>query len=199
MIAQTVITKAHLDKAMSYEEYTRLTEQLLSENKTTGTDHSEKMLGYTRLNMQRMKKWDKIAEVDEALRDKILAIDKTQYWVVLVEAWCGDVAQNLPIIQKIAALNPSIELRLLLRDENPEVMDQYLTNGGKAIPKMVILDGETLEELNTWGPRPMPVQEMLQEFKSGQITYEAFAEKAHAWYAKDRTHTVQKEFLALLS
>ena len=199
MIAQTAITRAHLDRAMSYEEYTSLIGQLLSENKTTGADHSEKMLDYTRLNMQRMKKWDKIAEVDEVLRDKVLAIDKAQYWVMLVEAWCGDVAQNLPVIQKIADLNPLIELRLLLRDENPEVMDQYLTNGGKAIPKMVILDGETLEELNIWGPRPVPVQEMLQEFKSGQITYEAFAEKAHTWYAKDRTHTVQKEFLALLS
>ena len=199
MIAQTVITKAHLDKAMSYDAYTRLTEKLLSENKTTGTDHSDKMLGYTKLNMQRMKKWDKIATVDDALREKVLAIDKAQYWVVLVEAWCGDVAQNLPIIGKIADLNPLIELKLLLRDENPEVIEQYLTNGGKSIPKMIILDKQTLEELNTWGPRPMPVQELLQEFKSGKITYEAFAEKAHAWYAKDRTHTVQKEFLALLS
>lgn len=198
-IIPQVITQEHINKGMSYEDYRSLIDQLLLENKTTGENHSETMLNYTILNVQRMSKWDKIFKPEEKLIELIEAIDKPVYWVVLTEAWCGDAAQNLPIIAKLASMNPNISLKLLLRDGNMEVMDAYLTNGGRSIPKFIILN-EELEAKNTWGPRPEPAQKIMMEMKAGgDFSYEAFGIATHTWYAKDRTKTLQQELIALLS
>lgn len=195
---QEVITTQHLEKAMSYEEYRQLIDGLLADGKTTGENHSEAMINYTKMNVQRMKRWDKTSELNEELSDLIQKINFKINWVVLTEAWCGDAAQNIPIIQKMANLNENITVSYLLRDENPTVMDAYLTNGGKSIPKVVFLKDE-LEELGTWGPRPAEVQEMLMEFKKnpdGDV--QALKEKIHKWYAANKNQMIQAEFIELL-
>ena len=198
-IIPQVITQQHISKGVSYETYKNTIDELLSNNKTTGEDHSESMLDYTKLNVQRMNKWDKIFKPNEKLVRLVKAIDKPTYWIVLTEAWCGDAAQNLPIIAGLASLNLNISLKLLLRDENPDVMDAYLTNGGRSIPKLIVAD-ENLTVMNTWGPRPQPVQDILMEMKDkGDFSYDEFGIEAHTWYAKDRTMTLQKELIELLS
>ena len=58
-------------------------------------------------------------------------------WLILTEAWCGDAAQNIPTIEKIARENDRIKTLYLLRDENLELMDKYLTGGARAIPKLI--------------------------------------------------------------
>ncbi|MEO9966377.1 MAG: thioredoxin family protein [Reichenbachiella sp.] len=193
------ITPELIDKSLSYESYRTLIENLLKENKATGSNHSESMINYSQLNLQRMKKWDKVIKLSDDLQVAIDKIDKDQTWVALTEGWCGDAAQNLPLVNKIAESNEHINLHLLLRDENLELMDCHLTNGGRAIPKLVILDTETKEVLGTWGPRPKPIQEMLAEMKSkDDFSYEYFSLLSHTWYAKDRSQTAQSEFLSLL-
>ncbi len=194
---QQVVSEDHWNKGLSYENYRALISRLLALNQTTGQDHSEKMIEYTQLNEKRMNKWDKITKISTELQQKVKAIDTKQRWLVLTEAWCGDAAQNLPVIHQIVALNSNIELRLILRDENLDVMDAYLTNGGRSIPKLIMLD-EQLNPINTWGPRPAPVQEILKEMKAGDITYDEFAIKAHTWYAKDKSLSLQKEIYSLL-
>lgn len=194
---QREINEVHWENGLTYAEYRDLIARLLAINKTTGEDHSEKMIEYTKLNEQRMNKWDKITRITPELDEKIKTLHTKQRWLVLTEAWCGDAAQNLPVIHKIAELSPNVELRLLLRDENLDVMDAYLTNGGRSIPKLIILD-EALAPKNTWGPRPAAVQEILKEMKAGDITYEEFAVKAHTWYAKDKTLSLQKELLEII-
>lgn len=198
-ITQSVITQEHIKNGMSYEAYRLLIDQLLSENKTTGDNHSESMLDYAKLNMQRMNKWDKIFKPSDELVEMIKSISKPVYWVVLTEGWCGDAAQNLPVIAKLASMNSNIKLSLLLRDENLDVMDAYLTNGGRSIPKMIMLD-ENLNKLGQWGPRPQPVQDILMDLKAkgGEFSYDEFGVAAHTWYAKDRTKTLQQELLELL-
>ncbi|MEJ8756263.1 thioredoxin family protein [Pontibacter sp. H259] len=195
---QQVITKAHLAQALSYNEYVNLTENLLSENKTTGTNHATDLVEYTRMNLHRMRRGEKTVELTEELLNALQTIDRTMVWVVLTEAWCGDAAQNLPGIVKIAEASPLIDVKLLLRDEHIDVMDAYLTNGGRSIPKLIALDAETLQELGTWGPRPEPAQELVMEAKAQKLDFKEMAEKLHGWYGKDRSRTLQQEFIPLL-
>jgi hypothetical protein len=195
---QKSVNELHWGKALNYAEYRKLVEQLLSVNKTTGSNQSDEMLGYTRLNVQRMNKWDKITVINTELESVVKNNNASQNWLILVEAWCGDAAQNLPAINKLAGLNSNIELRILLRDENLEIMDEYLTNGGRSIPKLIIMDQE-FDELGTWGPRPEPVQQIYDQFKrDNTFTHDQFSISAHSWYGKDRNKTIQDELLSLL-
>ena len=124
----------------------------------------------------------------------------------MAEGWCGDVAQNLPVIAKISGITENIELKILLREENPEVMDAYLTNGGKAVPKLICLTADTMREKGTWGPRPEPVQKMvleLKEEKQNNTDLKELVERYHntmnKWYDEDKSQTIQKEFLSLVN
>lgn len=196
-----VITKEHIEKGLPYSDYRTLIDEKFAEGKTTGTNHSEGMLNYTKLNMQRMNKWEKVTKLGEEIISLAQKVDKLQYWVVLTEGWCGDAAQCLPLIQKVAELNDNIVLTMLLRDENPEVMDAYLTDGGKSIPKLIILDGQSLEEMLVWGPRPEPAQQMMRDHKANPdaMTGAEFATKLHTWYAKDKGKTLEQEFVEILN
>ncbi|MCJ8165771.1 thioredoxin family protein [Pontibacter sp. E15-1] len=195
----TPITPAHLAKAISYGQYRDMIDRLLAEGKTTGSNHAADMLEYTRMNMHRMRRVEKTTVLKDELVQLLLSVETQMTWVVLTEAWCGDAAQSLPAIVKIADASPLIDVRLLLRDEHPELMDAYLTNGGRAIPKLIALNAATLEVLGTWGPRPEPAQKLFLEAKANNVPYKEFAELLHGWYAKDRSHTLQEEFMCLLS
>ena len=165
-MSKTVITSEHLAKAMTYTQYRELIDTLLAENKTTGTNHSEAMVEYTRMNAQRMRRVEKTTVLDDELVDLMLSVQNKMIWVILTEAWCGDAAQTVPALVKIADASPLIDVKLMLRDEHPEVMDAYLTNGGRSIPKLIVLDAETMEELGTWGPRPAPAQQLFLDMKA---------------------------------
>lgn len=118
----------------------------------------------------------------------------------MAETWCGDGAQNIPIIAKIAATSPNIKLTILFRDENPDIMNAYLTNGSKSIPKLICKDAQTKQDIGTWGPRPSDIQQMVLQFKSENPTasHEEFVKNLHLWYAKDKGVSIQKDFATLL-
>lgn len=196
-----VITQAHLKASMSYAAYKKLMQKLLSEGKTTGPDQSAKMVEYTLLNSQRMSRLDKSIQLKPELIDALQQYSRPTYWLVLAEAWCGDVAQNLPVLAQMTDAAPNIELGILLRDEHLDVMDAYLTRGARSIPKLIALDSDTLEVLGQWGPRPAPVQQMVMEHKAApepKEPYSEFVKKVQLWYAKDKTLTLQNEILGLL-
>ncbi|WP_299819496.1 thioredoxin family protein [uncultured Pontibacter sp.] len=197
--ANTLITKEILSKAISCTQYREMIDKLLAENKTTGTDHSEAMVEYTRMNMQRMRRVEKTTVLQDEMVQKMLSLQTPMVWVILTEAWCGDAAQNIPAIVKVADASPVVEVKLLLRDENPEIMDAYLTNGGRSIPKLIALHADTLQVLGTWGPRPATAQELVLEAKQKDTPFQEMAEKLHGWYAKDRSNTLQQEFTRLVS
>jgi len=194
----TPITPAHLAKAMTYTQYREMIDKLLAENKTSGTNHSEEMVAYTRMNAHRMRRVEKTTVLDDELIQLLLSVQTKMVWVVLTEAWCGDAAQSVPAIVKIADASPLIEVKLLLRDENPDIIDEYLTNGGRSIPKLIALNADTLEELGTWGPRPEPAQQLYLDMKAQNVPFNEFAEKLHGWYGKDHSQTLQNEFKTLL-
>ncbi len=104
--------------------------------------------------------------------------------VSLTADWCGDAALCVPIMQRIAEL-ASIETRFLIRDENLELMDQYLTNGtARSIP-IFILTNELGDELAVWGPRSPEVQQWVTEHKTKLPEQGApdFAEKQKEMFA----------------
>ena len=156
-------------------------------------------MGYTQLNVERSKRVEKTVTLTPELIDTVQALEQQFYWIVLTEAWCPDSAQNIPVLAKITDASPTIELRLLLRDDNPEVMDAFLTNGGKSIPKLICLRKEDLQLMGTWGPRPEPAQQILLAHK--QDPHEPYQEvviRLQKWYAKDRGKTLQEEIIRLL-
>ncbi|MDX5482168.1 MAG: thioredoxin family protein [Hymenobacteraceae bacterium] len=183
---------------MSYTQYRELIDMLLAENKTTGDNYSEGLVEYTRMNMHRMRRMEKSTQLDDELIQLMLSVQTKMIWVVLTEAWCGDAAQNLPAIVKIADASPLVEVKLLLRDEYPELMDQFLTNGTRSIPKLIALDAETLQVLGTWGPRPEPAQQLVMDAKKNEVPFKEMAEQLHGWYGKDRSKTLQQEFKRLI-
>lgn len=183
---------------MSYPQYRQLLERLMAEGKTTGTNQSAEMTEYARLNLARISRIEKTLQISPELRQAMSDVKKPLHWVLLTEGWCGDAAQNVPLLGRIAELQPLIRLHVLLRDEHLEIMDAYLTNGGRAIPKLICLDEHWVEQ-GTWGPRPVPAQELVTAYKAnGGTDYKQMAEQLHLWYAKDRTYTMQAEITELL-
>jgi len=190
-------------KTFSYSEYRALTEQLVAEGRTTGPNQSEAMAHYTKMNHSRMKRLDKTIELNPELVQAAQNLGDRYSVTVITEAWCGDAAQNVPILAALTKHNPGIKLDLVLRDENLDLMDQHLTNGGRSIPKMLVYNKGTGEVVNTWGPRPAPVQQMVMDYKaqpeSERLPYSEFVKEAQVWYNKDKTQTAQQELLAVLN
>lgn len=193
-----VITESHIQKAVSYDTYRKIIDELVSKNEKFQGEKGARLHEYYLLNISRMNKWDKIFTLEEETIQKLKSIPFKVYWVVITEGWCGDSAQIAPILAKMEEQSENIELKFLFRDENPEVMNAYLTNGSKSIPKLVCLRASTLEELGTWGPRPEETSPFLKEYKSGAIDQTAFIAKIHAWYAKDKGRAIQEEIIKMM-
>ena len=193
------ITRELIEEAFTYRQYRELIDKLLERGRTTGDKDSEEIIHYTRMNVQRMKRQDKQISLNESLKEKLENLGSNWIWLVITEGWCGDAAQNIPAINKMAEAAPNIELKFILRDEHPEIMDQYLTDGSRSIPKLVCLDAESLEEIGTWGPRPAVIQEKAMQWKDDpEISKEEWAEKLHKWYADNKTEEQQIEFEQLI-
>lgn len=181
----------------TYSTYRAMIQVLMAAGKTTGQNHSEAMLGHTTMNIARMNRLDKKAEITEELSAKLQVLPK-QTWLIISEAWCGDAAQNLPWIIKMAERSKHIDVAIVLRDENEELMDLFLTNGSQSIPKLIALD-QHMEVLYTWGPRPQLMEDTRMALKTAGKDYTDILQTLHMMYAKDRGNSIQKEFLELLN
>ena len=199
IILKANVDKAYIKKAISYPAYRRLIDTFLQPEKSTAPKYSDSLMEYTKLNVVRMNRLDKTAEIIPELKDAITQINKPQTWLVLTEGWCGDAAQIIPALHKVASLNENIALGFLLRDDNLELMDMYLTNSNsRSLPKLIVLD-ENNNELFNWGPRPVILQELFYYLKAKGLTDDAIKEEIHKWYAQDKTVTVQTELLQILN
>ena len=114
--------------------------------------------------------------------------------LVIAEDWCGDASSTIPIVARFADTVPGIELRLLRRDEHPELMDRYLTNGARSIPIVIALD-DSFRELGYWGPRPAVLQAWVLENRPRVPKAELYPQ-VRKWYARDRGETTLREVLA---
>ncbi|WOD44851.1 thioredoxin family protein [Hwangdonia lutea] len=193
------IIKNSLKNSMSYAEYRNLVKQLVVDNSTTGDDKSEAMVDYTKLNDRRMNRWDKTIKISENAKKRIESFEENMTWLLLTESWCGDAAHVVPAINKVAELNDHIDLRIVLRDDNPDLMNAFLTNGGRAIPKLIIVENATGNVVNTFGPRPTEATNYVNRFKAkyGTLTPE-FKEDLQHWYNNDKGQNVINDLTELL-
>ena len=190
-----------INKGMNYDTYRAHIQSLLTENKTTGSKQIPELVEFTQLNEQRMHRNEKQFKLNEELSETLSSKKSKEYWVLFAEAWCGDCAQNIPIINKIAeASNGTIELKILIKSEHLNEFQHYLTNGAESIPKLIRFDTETLEEIGVWGPRPLNAQAIAEYWKKNKATQtkEEFEKELHLWYAKDKGQTLQNEISNLL-
>lgn len=193
------ILEDSLQKAITYTEYRVLVKELLAEGKSTGPNQSESLLNYSVLNDKRMNRLDKTSKLTQKTIESIKEVKAPQTWLVLTESWCGDAAQTLPVINKISELNPNISLKIVLRDENEALMDQFLTNGGRSIPKLIALDQDN-EVIKSWGPRPSVATKMVHDYKMkyGQLDAD-FKKDLQVWYNKDKGVNTQEDILSLFN
>lgn len=190
------IIQEALDKGFSFEEYRSLFERLVKEGKTTGPNQSEGYVSYTKLNLTRWQRAEKDVEITRDTFESLQDISENITLLVISEAWCGDASQSLPVISRMVEESPNISAVVVLRDENDELMDNFLTNGGKAIPKVIVLNDD-LEVLATWGPRPAELQALVVAFKkekpeSTGMDVSALTQK---WYVKNKGVSIQEEIV----
>lgn len=194
----TAIHSSILAQAINYDAYLQLSALFVKEERTSGPNQSEAYVYYTKLNFQRMKRLNKTIEVPEHVIALLKEKAANWTWVILTEPWCGDAAQCVPVIEKLALSAGNIQTLYLLRDEHPEVMDAYLTNGGRSIPKLICLDN-TGKELFTWGPRPAVIQEVMNRLKAEGISEIAtIVEQIQKAYNEDKQAGIYSEFERLL-
>jgi len=192
--------KEALKKSYSYDDYRTLVAQHVASKTSTGPEQTDDLSQYTLLNDSRMRRLDKTTKIAENIKQDFLAFEKKQTWLVLTESWCGDAAQTMPVINKLARLAPHINLKVALRDENIALMNQFLTNGNMSIPKLIILDSTTDEIIGDWGPRPTEATKLVNDYKTkhGSLTPE-FKEELQVWYNKNKGQNTAEDIHKLIS
>lgn len=193
------LIKASLNKSQSYKDYRKLVEQLADNELTTGSEKTEALVNYTKLNDRRMKRWDKTIKTPKEIIERVKNYSKNVTWLVLTESWCGDAAHLMPVMNKFAEFNDNIAFRVVLRDENEALMAQFLTDGTQSIPKLVAIDNATEEVIGSFGPRPSEATDLVNIFKGkhGKLTPE-FKEDLQHWYNKDKGQSTIADLLELL-
>lgn len=190
--------REYLERSMTFTDYISLVDKLLAEGKTTGPIQNEAKVEFTKLNRYRINRLEKTIVLGDAIKAAARGLTRKITWLIITEGWCGDAAQNVPAIEKIAAASDNITTRYILRDENLELMDRYLTDGARSIPKLIAIDDESGDVLGTWGSRPLAAQLAFQDMKARGIDKDSILEQMQRWYNSDRSVAVQKEFEDLI-
>ncbi len=187
-----------LQNSFSYDDYRKQITHLISVGKSTGHEQSKDLLHYSELNETRMNRLEKTIDVLPEIKIKLQNLEKKYIWLVLSEGWCGDAAQIVPVIHKMAEITDKIELKIALRDDNDALMQHFLTNGGKAIPKLIVLDAENFEILADWGPRPHGAKQLIVDYKATHGVVDETAKiELQKWYLHDKGVSIQREIIKL--
>ncbi len=176
------------------EEYLEWMTRQAAADPGAATAEEAELIEYTKLNLRRTQRIDRTWDPSTEMIEAVGAISSPQLWMVLTEPWCGDSAQCLPYAVKLASANPDIEMKFVLRDSHPEIMDRFLTNGSRSIPRLVAFaaDGTVLGQ---WGPRPVAAQEVFTAAKQAGLEKPEILEKLHLWYGRNRGAAVADELL----
>jgi hypothetical protein len=188
-----------LFNSYTYLEYKKIVSDFLSEGKSTGNEQSEDLLHYSTLNESRLKRLDKTITVPDEISVKLKALEREYIWLVIAEGWCGDAAQILPILNKMALETDQIDLKIVFRDLNDDLMNHFLTNGARAIPKLIIIDKASGKVCNHWGPRPKGASDLIKKYKEqfGIVDEEAKSQ-LQLWYLHDKGFSTQNEVVGMM-
>lgn len=195
---KTSVAKA-LFNSHSYSEYRKLLADLLLECKSTGNQQSEDLTLYSTLNETRMNRLDKTMKITDENILKIKSLKGEYIWLVISEGWCGDAAQILPVINKITEESDKIDLKIVLRDENEDLMNLFLTNKARAIPIVIVIDKLTGDVLRNWGPRPKAAADLIKNYVKGFGAIDETAKTdLQLWYLHDKGLSTQEELINLM-
>ncbi len=191
---------------MDYSTYRETVDKLYAEGRASSTEPGdEHMLHYVQLNVTRMRRLDKTTKLSDESLQSLANLDKNLLWVVVTEGWCGDASQIVPVIELLAQHSGGkIKTQYYFRDENLPLIDQFLTNGGRAIPKVISFNPDTMEVVGSWGPRPEGAQALVTEYKKaieavpGSLSFDDVKEQLQRWYNEDKTMSIQRELIATL-
>jgi hypothetical protein len=187
-----------LNKGIDYDTYRTEVEKLVDAGKTSGPVQNEALAQHTKMGFQRMKKWEKITKISEETTNNLKSVKGNYSWLVIGEAWCGDVGQNIVALNKMAK-EADIDLKMVFRDENLDLMDKFLTNGGRSIPKMLVVDNNSKEVVGEWGPRPKHIQNwFVEEKQKPGFDKNSTMEQVHLWYAKNKHEELQNEVVEMM-
>ncbi|MBV6497665.1 MAG: thioredoxin family protein [Acidobacteria bacterium] len=189
--------REYYERSMTFEEYLGLLDDLLRDGKTTGDDQSVEKVSFALLNRKRIERIQKTFIPETAAAKVISEVSNRRTWYILTEGWCGDAAQSIPVIEQLTSLNPLIETRYLLRDQNLELMDKYLTNGSRSIPKVISTLNVTDTVLWTWGPRPHGATELFADLKAKGTPKPEILEAVQRWYNADKGNSIAHELAEL--
>lgn len=185
-------------QGLTYEAYFELMTERANQETAGLSEEDADRVTYTKLNLQRSDRIGRTYQVRPTLKAALHQLEPPQLWMVLTEPWCGDSAQCLPYIAAMAEVNPGIELRILLRDQNLDIMDQFLTGSSRSIPKLVAYRASGAE-IFQWGPRPAEAQKVFEQAKAEGLEKPELLGRLHLWYGRDRGKAIEEEFEDLLS
>lgn len=183
---------------MTFQEYSTHFENILHTDNHRPPYDNPQYLDYTKLNWSRMNRWFKTGKLLEETIDLIRQIDQPQQWIVITEPWCGDAAHSIPFIEMMTRENPLITTSYELRDTAPFRIEQYLTNGTRSIPKLIIRNAHG-NDLAVWGPRPKDCQIIYRALTAEKASFEKVKVELQNWYNTNKGQDIQKELIGLLS
>ncbi|WP_295337338.1 thioredoxin family protein [Flavobacterium sp.] len=194
------IIQSSLANSITYEAYRNTIDTLLKEGKSTGHEQSADLTHYSELNVTRMNRLDKTMTVADEFTKQLKDLKGDYLWLVISEGWCGDAAQLVPIFHKMAELSPNIEMKIALRDDNDALMNLFLTNGARSIPKLIVIDKNTLEVLGDFGPRPQEAKQLILDYKAEHgVVDETAKTNLQLWYLHDKGLSTQKEIMEIMT
>jgi hypothetical protein len=194
------ITSLVLQDSLSYEAYINFTKEIIASTHPPEIYRDEKMMNYTKDNLARMQDLNENIEIEPKLYNQLQLNTTPWTWVCITEPWCGDASQIVPILYFISKCSDLISFKILLRDNHTDVMDNYLTKGGRSIPKLVCLKSEDLSEVGRWGPRPKVLQDIVTEkLKDPNMSFGEKVRMVHQWYSEDKTTSTQIEFIDIIN
>ena len=206
---QDIIDARILDTGMTYAAYIENVNALIAQGKASTNDASndEEHLHFTQLNQSRMKRLDKTIHLSSETIAALAQWNLSVYFLVISEGWCGDAAQILPVINKMTEVNTHLKMRIIYRDEHLNIIDRYLTNGGRAVPIILIVKQEGGIVLGQYGPRPDELSKIMAARKilerqlpvhEQKAFFEESKTLAQKWYNENKTIDIQKELVAVL-
>lgn len=187
-----------LEKSQAYSEYRHSLDLLFEKGRTTGNNHSESMMHYAKMNLQRMARWEKKYVPSDDVKEVFSNHSNKEIWLAITEGWCGDASQILPIVEALTNASSEIEFRTVLRDEHEDLMNEFLTNGAKSIPVILRLNAADHSLISSWGPRPESAQALLLEAKKNDVPHDVYIQDIHKWYARNKGQEIEAEMIDFL-
>lgn len=197
MQIDNVLLKAK-SEALSYTEFYNLIGELVADNNTTGPVKSAERIEATKLNLQRLNRLNKTTQLLPEWSTLTPGSTANLEWVVITETWCGDGAQIVPVMHKIA-MHLGISFKIILRDAHPELIDRYLFRGTRSIPRLICFNKETGEELGNWGPRPLEAQQLVDTAIKNGILHDDWVKSLQTWYNQNKTVSLQNELFLFVN